>query len=307
MADHDQRFKVLIQEFLGEFLDLFLPEGWSTRFLVDQAEWLDQEAFPDPPSGERRSLDLVAKLPVTEPVELGDGRQYDHELALIHIEVESSESVPGFSPRLAEYYDYLRNKYDLPVLPIALFLFVGKQGLGWQDYVERFWGEEIRRTRYRFVGLPALDGERYLEGENPLGVALASLMRLPSERRAELKARAMRRVADASVNELPRYFLMGVIETYLKLDTTQQEIYDRLTETEEMQDLMKTWNPWEEKGEQRGRVEGHRELIRYQLERKFGAIPEPVNARLDEMSPDELLELADKILTATSLSDLGFQ
>src|SRR5947209_2585097 len=60
MIDHDQRFKNLLHEFLPEFFQLFFP-SWAERFDFAQIEWLDKEAFPDPPQGERRSLDLVAK------------------------------------------------------------------------------------------------------------------------------------------------------------------------------------------------------------------------------------------------------
>ena len=59
--DHDQRFKVLIQEFFVEFLLLFFA-AWAERFDCSAVEWLDKEVFLAPPQGEKRQLDLVAKL-----------------------------------------------------------------------------------------------------------------------------------------------------------------------------------------------------------------------------------------------------
>ena len=41
------------------------------------------------------------------------------------------------------------------------------------------------RFDYWYVGLPALDSETYLQGENWLGVALSMLMRMPREERAQ--------------------------------------------------------------------------------------------------------------------------
>jgi hypothetical protein len=63
--DHDQRWKTLLHEFFEEFLRLFFPE-WAKLVDFSQVEWLDTEVFPDPPEGKRRSLDVVAKLHVTE-------------------------------------------------------------------------------------------------------------------------------------------------------------------------------------------------------------------------------------------------
>jgi hypothetical protein len=51
------------------------------------------------------------------------------------------------------------------------------------------------RFEYAYVGLPALDGEQYTTGENLLGVALSALMRLPADRRAELYAEGLKRIA----------------------------------------------------------------------------------------------------------------
>jgi len=63
MVDHDQRFKVLLKAFFAEFFRTFFPE-WADRFDFSRVDWLEQEVFTDPPRGERRSLDLVARLPL---------------------------------------------------------------------------------------------------------------------------------------------------------------------------------------------------------------------------------------------------
>ena len=46
MADHDQRFKNLLQEFFAEFVQLFFPD-WAGRFDFAGLEWLNAEVFPD--------------------------------------------------------------------------------------------------------------------------------------------------------------------------------------------------------------------------------------------------------------------
>src|SRR5262249_28728991 len=57
--DRDQRFKLLLQEFLAEFFALFFPE-WADRFDFTKVEWLDKEVFVDPPQGSHQFLDLGA-------------------------------------------------------------------------------------------------------------------------------------------------------------------------------------------------------------------------------------------------------
>ena len=67
MTDHDQRFKTLLKELLPEFFALFFEE-WAERFDFSSVEWLDKEVLPDPPEGQRRVLDLVAKLRTRKPL-----------------------------------------------------------------------------------------------------------------------------------------------------------------------------------------------------------------------------------------------
>ena len=170
--DHDQRFKTLIQEFFTEFLLLFFAV-WAERLDTSTVEWLDKEVFPDPPAGHRRSLDLVAKVATREAV-LG---QPDRFLALVHIEIESPDRVAPLRPRMFHAYAHLREKHDLPVLPIALYLKVGLEGIGVDIYEESFWELQPVHFEYLYVGLPGLEAVEYLKGENWLGVALAALMR----------------------------------------------------------------------------------------------------------------------------------
>jgi hypothetical protein len=61
----------------------------------------------------------------------------------------------------------------------------------------------------------------------------------------------------------------------------------------------------EQRGEVRGRQEGQRELLREQLETRFGALSPAVQARLANWPPERLTELGRALLSATSLQELG--
>ena len=59
--DHDQRLKVLLKEFFEAFFLCFFP-AWAERFEFAEIDWLDKELFLAPPQGDKRLLDLVARL-----------------------------------------------------------------------------------------------------------------------------------------------------------------------------------------------------------------------------------------------------
>ena len=139
--------------------------GRPLRFL--RVDWLEQEVFTDPPRGERRSLDLVARLPLRPGVPHpagAPGGPADCWLTLIHIEIDSRDTVVVLRPRMFDYYELLRRQYGLPVLPIALYLRVGLDGIGWDVYEEKYWDRRLLAFEYAYVGLPGLEGESMWPG-----------------------------------------------------------------------------------------------------------------------------------------------
>ncbi len=130
-------------------------------------------------------------------------------------------------PRMFEYYTQLRRDSQLPVLPIGLFLRVGLEGIGWDEYEESFWDQRLLHFRYAYVGLPALDAEEYVSGAHLLGVALSALMRTSPQRRAELHAEALKRIALSRENDRRRYLLEECLEAYADLDEAQRRACKR--------------------------------------------------------------------------------
>lgn len=301
MQDHDQRFKNLIREFFGDFLRLFFAD-WAERLDCENVEWLDKEVFPDPPEGTRNILDLVAKLPTRQPTPGADPAEPETWLALVHIEIESPDKVAPLRPRMFRYYVYLRDKYKLPVLPIGLYLKVGLNGIGVDVYEERFWELETIRFQYLYVGLPALDAVKYVQGDNWLGVALAALMNMPKERIAEMGLDALRRIAEAPLSDQKRYFLSECVDAYLPLDEEAKRGLAHLVNTEKYSGVKAMNQTTFEKGEEQGR----RNALREQMEDKFGPLPANVTERLQQMAFAELIPLCKAVLHAQSLSDLGF-
>lgn len=299
MDDHDQRFKSLLREFLPEFFALFFP-AWAARFDFTGTEWLEQEAFLDPPGGEKRILDVVAKVPTRVPVPDPAGRAADHSLVVINVEIESLERATDVRPRMLWYYEFLRRRYGLPVVPICLFLRVGLNGLGWDAYEERLWDRPLLRFEYAYIGLPALDGLPYYNGANLLGLALSALMKLPAADSARIKAEGLAKIAQARENTARRELLAECFDNYLKLAPADEPEFDRLL-AEQTPEGVQVVNSIEE----RGRLKATRELVRKQLQKKFGELPKAVLDRLILLPVERLEEIALSYTEAATLKDLG--
>ncbi len=313
MTDHDQRFKALLQEFLREFFELFFPE-WARWFDFSQVEWLDKEVFPDPPAGRRLSVDLIAKLPAAAPSDTA--RAAEKWLSLIHVEVESAESFVPLRQRMHRYYTHLRDRYELPILPVAVYLRVGRDGIGIDEYKEAFGPWEVLSFKYLYVGLPALDGVEYLRQPNDLAVALAALMKLPAGDLARIKAEALLRLARSEQTEQRKFLLAECVQAYLNLpDSSAQQEFESLLSQQtfaEVKTMAVTWfeqgiEQGIEQGKAQGLEQGQRALLALQLEERFGELTPQVYDRLAQYPALRLNELARKILSANSLKELGLQ
>ena len=307
--DHDQRLKVLLKEFFEAFFQCFFGE-WADRFDYHDIEWLDKELFLAPPQGERRQLDLVARLKL-RPGYPPPCEGMTELVALVHLEVDAGTSTVVFGRRMYEYYVHLRRDTGLPVYPIALFLRLGLDGTGWETYEEFFWGQCVLRFQYAYIGLPALDAEEYATGENLLGVALSTLMKQRPERRVELVAEGLKRIAGSGQNDYRRFLLAECLEAYAELDEPERQRLERLLGVgtfREVEPLMKTtYERGIEQGVERGFQQGQLWLTLRQLEAKFGPLSADVKEDVESLAPESLARLQLELLTATTLAQLGLE
>lgn len=286
--DHDQRFKELLREFFPDFLGLFFAD-WAARFDLSAVEWLEKELLPDPPAGERHVLDLVARV---RAVVAEDGTPVPPAEAwavIVHVEIESPDRTTGLTRRLPRYYSHLRDRHGLKVLPLVVYLKVGLDGLGVDEVEDRLFDFVPNTFRYLYVGLPGLNAEEYVGGENWLGVALSALMRMPRERVMELGAEALVRISGAPGLTTQQRFLLGeCVETYLDLpEADTQRFHDMIESraTGRVYPVNKTSydrgkEAGREEGQQLGLLNGLRAAVRELLEAKAGPLPEELLARI---------------------------
>jgi hypothetical protein len=232
-------------------------------------------------------------------------------IALIHVEIDGAGSVAKLRRRMYEYYVALRREYGLPVLPVALYLKVGMEGLGHDRYEEHFWELPALRFEYLYIGLPALKGDDYVGKRGPLGAALASLMKLPADRKVWLRAEAAKAVSKMrgpAGSEWKRLLLFEFIEAYWDLDGTQKREYDQLMRTEEFKGVRQMATTTYEKAVEKVRAEARAELLELltvQLEQRFGTLSAASRKRFEAFSADRLRKLGTEILNAASLKELG--
>lgn len=257
--DHDQRFKELIRDRFADFIRLFFA-AWARQLDLDRVEWLDKEIFPLPPEGNRFILDLVAKVHSIDPEAI-------QSLILVLLEVESPASTTSIDARFPDYYAHLRIKHRLPVLPVVLFLKVGLDGTGKRQVIDRVLDATPMTFEYTYVALPGLEAVEYVEGENPLGWALAALMHIADEDVVRLGAEALKRIAESGLCDQSKFMLGECVDAYLPADESVRTELKGLLKTERYREAGIMNVTTYERGIEKGRVLGMLESV---LDIKFG-------------------------------------
>jgi hypothetical protein len=174
-------------------------------------------------------------------------------------------------------------------------------------------GSDFPELRYISFGLAGCRAEEYLARPEPLAWALAALMDPGSWSRAELKIACLRRIAGLKGRTDP-FLLVDCVENYLQLDPREVAEFDALRsrrENREVRAVAMTWSETQQaKGREEGRAEGMqggaRQLLLHQLGKRFGPLPENVRRRVETItSLDRLTELAERVLSARSLEEMG--
>ncbi len=117
------------------------------------------------------------------------------------------------------------------------------------------------------------------------------------------------KVVESALDEARQFLLFDLIETYFPLSDKQRERYQRLVSRKEyrkVQDVELTWaEKLMEKGRKAGEIVGRRKALLHQLATKFGPLSEVTTTRVEAIeSLDELDDLLERVLTATSLEDM---
>jgi len=160
---------------------------------------------------------------------------------------------------------------------------------------------------YRSVGLSRAQAEIFLARPEPLAWAFAALGRPKDRDRHELRRSCFAKIASAEeLTDVERFLLFNCVATYLELDGGAAEEYAALRARFKKPEAEMKPVTWEEKVEERGKENGMREVLLRLLRSRFPSLNRQVVARVEAIrSPEELGSLAERLLTARSLEELG--
>ena len=307
---HDQLWKDLIQAFPADFVRLAAPD-LASRLNLDAVTFRPVEAPSGALRGKERRLDLIAE------VEGKSGEQ-----ALLHVEIELQFRT-ATAARLLAYNRLLALRFALPVQTMVLYLQGGPRGAQVVEHTEEALGFPAHRFLYRSLGLSRSRAEDLLARPEPLAWVCAALARPPGRDRRALRQKCLSKIAAAkSLDDTSRFRLFNGVATYLELDGGAAEEFAALRAAEAGPEETMRPITWEEKveargveqglarglerGMARGQERGMREVLLRQLKRRFPSLPRRAVERVQAItSTDELGSLAERLLTAGSLEELG--
>lgn len=303
MIGHDRLFKELISTFFVEFLELFFPQVLAytdTSFL----EFLDKEIFTDVTKGKEYEIDLLIKTRFRN----------SNAFFLIHIENQSYKQ-RELGERMLKYFVHLYEKYALPIYPIVIFSYDNPLTPEPNTFNVDFPDKKILMLNYEVVQLNQLNWRDYLKHENPVASALMAKMKIAPKDRPKVKSECLRMLATLRLNKARMKMISGFVDTYLRLNAEEEEIFKAEVEKfepvkkEVVMEIVTSWQlqgreEGREEGRQEGRQEGKLELIIRLLNRKIGLVEPELEERIHQLPNDQLENLAEALLDFTSRSDL---
>ena len=311
---HDQLWKDLIRTFPVDFLRL-VDDDLAERLELSSLRLEPVEEFLDQPTGAERRMDLVGSA---KTLEGGD--------ILVHVEIELRYRAPVPS-RLFLYNRLLGLRRRLPVHTVVLYLRGGPVGPQISRFAEASCGREIGVFFYRSFGLSRSRSETFLARPEPLAWAFAALGRPGDRNRHRLRRTCLSRIAAAErLSDVERFLLFNCVATYLELGGGASEEYTELRARHAKPEVEMKPVTWEEKvearglekgreqgleqgreqGLEKGQERGMREILLRLLRSRFPSLSGQTVARVEAIrSTEELGSLAERILTARSLEELG--
>jgi hypothetical protein len=232
------------------------------------------------PKVSNRRVDLLGELP--------DG-------SLVHIELQSRNE-KDFPLRMAEYLFGIGRQYGR--LPRQVALYVGEAPLRMKDRVE---GPDVS-VRFQLVDIRDLDGDRLLASTNMGDNVLALLTKIGDQLKGV--RRILERIAtgppgarDEALAELFIFAGLRNIEVEARREAKKMPILNDIMDN-------RVIGPAIRKGLRQGRVEGQVEILRKQIQKRFGSIPPAVAQRIAALKPAQLNRVAVRLLDAQRIEDL---
>jgi uncharacterized protein DUF4351 len=224
--------------------------------------------------------------------------------ALVHIEIQGQRET-GFESRLYVYNFRIHDRFGAPV---ATFVILTDDEAGWRptEYRSGLLGTEVR---FGYSMAKLLDyRERLTElerSENPFAVVIQAHLAALETRgagldRLEQKLTLTKRLYNRGFSEKVVIGLYRFLDWVLWLPEDLGAEFDaKMNEYEEVNKMEYVTST-----ERRGIRKGSANIVLIQLQRRFGALDETMQSRIDALLTKQLEELSVALLDFSSLSDL---
>jgi predicted transposase YdaD len=266
----------------------------------ESIQFLDKEIYTDIGSGDRHEVDLLVRVRL----------RGSEAFILIHVENQATFQ-SDFPRRMFQYCARVHEKYGLPVYPIAVLSYDKPMTPAGDLYAVDLFGLEVLRFRYRTVQLNRLSWRDYVRNPNPIASAMMAKMNIATEDRPRVKLECLRMLVTLKLDPAKSELIGVFMNSYLKLTTAEIVVYNREVEQiepTEREVVMIISNEWTEIGEERGlekgRVEGRMKMLRRLLRHRFGELPTDAAAEIDRLNSEQADNLAEALLDFQTLADL---
>ena len=308
MTDYDSPWKNVLERFFPDFLAFYFPDvhagiDWTQGYTLLDKEL--QKVVRDAALGRRWADSLVR-------VTGHDGRE---DWVLVHVEVQGDYDA-DFPQRMFVYNYRLYDRYGRPVVSLAVLGAAVAEPFGTFGYQR--WGCQMA-LRFPVMSLAAYrDQWPELEASaNPFAVVTQAHLKA---RETTGQEQARYRAKLTLIRSLYRrgYQRAEILELLRFIDwvlTLPEGLEDQLWAEVQLFDeekQMRYVSSFErifsrrgmEKGMEKGIGKGQSQLLRLQIQQRFGALPEDLDARLQGARPEQLQAWALRLLDAASLEDL---
>ncbi len=320
MIDHDSLFKKLIQNFFLEFIELFFPDV-SDVLDKDSITFLPQEILTNVRKGEKKLIDVLVQA------------KYKNETTLFIIHIEHQSYIQkDFSERMFLYFADLFKIYGIPIIPIVIFSHDAPLTIQPASFNISARGKSVMQFDYEVVQLNQLNWQDFVNKHNPVASALMSKMQMDVVERPMVKLISLQVLTSLGLNPAQVEQLSVFIDTYLQLNTEEEEVFNSqiaTIETKKKEQVMEIVTSWMEKGIEKGKELGREEGIEIGreegmqlgmqlgeqsgtaktvlrlLQRRLGNLSQSQQERIQGLSTKRLRELGEALLDFNSITDLN--
>jgi len=308
-ADYDSPWKEALERYFEPFVALLWPALHPRIDWAQPPRFLDkelQQVVRDADSG-RRHADKLVEVSTHE---------HGPRLVLIHVEIEGRGGT-AFAARMYRYHYRLRDTYPDAVIETLAVLTRRKRGPEAMVYRDEGLSSTIE-FRFAVVNLGGwLDRWTELAAtaqHNPFAVVVMAQL-LAHHGGAPLGAGRLRgKIGLTRMLYGYGYGRQDVLELYRLIDWMVQlpseeerrfvAASERLERERTMAFVLTAERVGERKGLEKGEQTGRQTVLRRQLTRRFGPLPQWAEARIAKARSAELLDWADRVLDAATLEDV---